>query len=70
MIGARAVLAAVSEFAAVGPTDLRAEAAAVLDVLLRAFNARDIEAIRAVTRQTGSLLDRIAIRISHPLEGA
>ena len=41
--GARAVLTDVSELAAAGPTDLRTEAEAALEALLRAFVHRDLE---------------------------
>jgi hypothetical protein len=54
--GARAVLAYVSELATGGPTDLRAEAEAVRDALLWVLDARDIEAIRDLTRRAGALL--------------
>lgn len=70
MTGARATLADVSALAVVGPTDLRAEAEALRDALLQAFAHRDIEAIRAVTRRAGSLLDRAETLIPLPLEGA
>lgn len=69
MIGARAVLADVSELAAQGPTDLRAEATAIREALVRAFSHRDIEAIRTVARRAGALLDRVATTAKTPLEG-
>jgi hypothetical protein len=69
VIGARAALESVGELAAQGPEDLSAEAEAAQAALLRAFSARDVEAIRAATRRAGNLIDQAAHAARTPRGG-